>query len=1293
MSSLSDWENTKENIVPLKTGRDPTKLALFAKQTNQSDEELEKEKQKFETIINEYQGEDPIDNWLKYIKWVQQSYPGGNMKEQLIVLLERCTRLFLSTEKYKNDPRYLRIWITYADMCRDPIEVFSFLEVQRIGFYLSLLYEARAIVYENKGNYEQADKSFKQGIERKAQPIERLQQKHLDFERRLIARLKHQQQHQPQQQNDQLEQQQQQQLDENGNPKLTRSALGTISSSIVHSERKSQQTKGLLLGNSAMDKKRKVDQKNNSGFQIFDDEKGGSTNEVLTDSKFFGSSRRAAMMAGQTQQTPQMKWDELEPELNKHKENTQLSQKWSDVKVLQKKQKITTAGFQIYCDQDSSSNTNNENIPLSPDKLRVHSSKQQSKLEQIQNNPLANFPKVSSNSSSSSNKSTITNTTTKNERVGYNKSLFTKENEKHEISFEEYRASLFKKKLIEKQQNEKNEKEKEEIEKKLKKEQQVQIEREQKEKEQKEREQREKEFEIKLKQEKELQYQQHQQKQYQQKQQPYNPPSPTMTIHTKQAFNDVMAMFSEPLEFEKNKKSNSSSLNDIPSSPNPFTESTLMKSTITDNNKNNNNNNNNNKNNNTDISFDEKSIEDQENINPNQAGLLSSKITNRDVLMKQLFSKDEENQLDQERDMVKTIERIDLLVKGKDTPKFEIFDDSTLASSQFNSKSGVSLAEKVASKNKQSQNPLEQSQNPLKKSILGGNGGNNGGFTIFQDQTNEEKKQPLQQSQLQNPLKKSMLGSGNVGTGFTVFQDQAVEEKKPLNGGIGGFSIFQDEKQHTTNSILSTSLTVSTISPISTTKSMMDFGNDTIMKDENHEEQQQQEEDEQKQINNQNITGNITSTIDPTTVIICSLTPDDGMVNPYLIDHQYLLEQHVSATVQSIESFINVGDDLAPLPEQLDQCEVNQTFEDNSIIVQWPFSDITVNFTKCVSKSTMDGSMTFKVERIDDQAMTTSEDSWLSCKVQDPPSIWEFYIGNQIHQRLQERSLSVSKSKFPTIHSLYYYTDKSIMLMDHTIDQGTLDDVVSSTNGVPMEEPLAIYHCIELLKMIEDLHSVGIIHGNISTNNLHFLFGQTSDWPEWTPGESKGAWKSKGFTLTDFSRSIDTTIYSQDAKYQSPIELLPIGTPLEWLTIHQSSSTSSKTTGGWSYNLDYLGICKVIFHILTSGKEELKLSLSSTNEQNQQQQQQQQPKLEIINQSIIPKESFSEVDTLWLPFLTTLLNHNGDNGNNQQTTTNPLKQQRILFENYLQSNPVKSKIKSLLRIQNIKLFESLKSKQ
>ncbi|KAN0043205.1 hypothetical protein ACTA71_010845 [Dictyostelium dimigraforme] len=101
-------------------------------------------------------------------------------------------------------------------------------------------------------------------------------------------------------------------------------------------------------------------------------------------------------------------------------------------------------------------------------------------------------------------------------------------------------------------------------------------------------------------------------------QQSYNPTSPTMTIHTKRAFHHVMAMFSEPLEFEKNKKSTSSTkLNNVQSSPNPFTESTLVKSTT-----------HNKKNNNPDVSFYEKLIEDQENIDPNQGGnpLLSSKI-------------------------------------------------------------------------------------------------------------------------------------------------------------------------------------------------------------------------------------------------------------------------------------------------------------------------------------------------------------------------------------------------------------------------------------------------------------------------------------------------------------------------------------------------------------------------------------------------------------------------------------------------------------------------------------------
>jgi DNA-binding LytR/AlgR family response regulator len=47
--------------------------------------------------------------------------------------LERATRAFVADERYRNDARFVELWVAYADLLPDPAEVFKFLHARRIG--------------------------------------------------------------------------------------------------------------------------------------------------------------------------------------------------------------------------------------------------------------------------------------------------------------------------------------------------------------------------------------------------------------------------------------------------------------------------------------------------------------------------------------------------------------------------------------------------------------------------------------------------------------------------------------------------------------------------------------------------------------------------------------------------------------------------------------------------------------------------------------------------------------------------------------------------------------------------------------------------------------------------------------------------------------------------------------------------------------------------------------------------------------------------------------------------------
>ena len=84
---------------------------------------------------------------MRYVRWMQDSYPSGN--PDLVGLLERATREFKDDERYRNDERYLKLWIGYANQLPNPTEVFKFLRVSKIGDQLALYYVATAWTAED----------------------------------------------------------------------------------------------------------------------------------------------------------------------------------------------------------------------------------------------------------------------------------------------------------------------------------------------------------------------------------------------------------------------------------------------------------------------------------------------------------------------------------------------------------------------------------------------------------------------------------------------------------------------------------------------------------------------------------------------------------------------------------------------------------------------------------------------------------------------------------------------------------------------------------------------------------------------------------------------------------------------------------------------------------------------------------------------------------------------------------------------------------------------------------------
>ena len=180
------WEKTKENFKPRAKGRDVKKLNALS--DNASHLTALKEKQKmqrdaFEHAIATYEGEHPIKPWLKYIKWAETEFPSSSAVA--MPLYERCTRAFFQNEQYRNNVKYLTVWLKYADELDDSSEVFRFLYANKIGEERSFFYIAWALVEEEKKRYSLADKIYARGLALGAKPEDVLETRHTQFKRRM----------------------------------------------------------------------------------------------------------------------------------------------------------------------------------------------------------------------------------------------------------------------------------------------------------------------------------------------------------------------------------------------------------------------------------------------------------------------------------------------------------------------------------------------------------------------------------------------------------------------------------------------------------------------------------------------------------------------------------------------------------------------------------------------------------------------------------------------------------------------------------------------------------------------------------------------------------------------------------------------------------------------------------------------------------------------------------------------------------------------------------------------------
>lgn len=280
-------------------------------------------------------------------------------------------------------------------------------------------------------------------------------------------------------------------------------------------------------------------------------------------------------------------------------------------------------------------------------------------------------------------------------------------------------------------------------------------------------------------------------------------------------------------------------------------------------------------------------------------------------------------------------------------------------------------------------------------------------------------------------------------------------------------------------------------------------------------------------------------------------------------------------------------------------------------------------------------------------------DEIVALKVQKPPFPWEFHMYRQLDCRIPENQ----RSSFGLAQRVHVYSDCSVLVCDY-LSHGTLQDVINSyvVVGKSMEEVLCMYYTIEMLYMLETLHSVGIIHGDFKPDNLLIQYPQ-KNLTETGFHEKTGSWSNQGLCLVDWGRGIDLSQFSSTTQFTGDCRTSGF------------RCTEMKENKPWKFQVDTYGLCVIVHMMLHNTYMEIdkKQSLDGGH----------------VN---LPRSSFKRywnVD-LWKELFTKLLN-----SKMCEDDTETLRNLRKSMEAYICSDPkLMDKLNELLAKQRVSLCSS-----
>ncbi|XP_026874819.2 mitotic checkpoint serine/threonine-protein kinase BUB1 isoform X2 [Electrophorus electricus] len=130
--------------------------------------------QTFEASVKDYAGDDPLDPWDQFVRFLECRLPSEE-KRGISVVLDRLVQRFLQDKRYHNDLRYVNHCIKCASFHPDAAHVYSSVHAEGVGARCAALYVSWAQHLEQKGQLSQALQVYERAVEYQAEPLDIVQ--------------------------------------------------------------------------------------------------------------------------------------------------------------------------------------------------------------------------------------------------------------------------------------------------------------------------------------------------------------------------------------------------------------------------------------------------------------------------------------------------------------------------------------------------------------------------------------------------------------------------------------------------------------------------------------------------------------------------------------------------------------------------------------------------------------------------------------------------------------------------------------------------------------------------------------------------------------------------------------------------------------------------------------------------------------------------------------------------------------------------------------------------------------